>query len=164
MKMYNFKITSYSIRLFSALLTPIVFFLVPITHAEELSLYQKGYAQLPYVVDVSAVDASLMSRNTKTTDANASMMSLNWLLNNSIVEDGVYSLHLTQSKQNRNGGKPGRVWGNLDLKFTFELLPESYFHATFPGMSDQHFTKDALMTRFRVNRSRVMFTVGTHWD
>lgn len=153
MKTHILKITSNSIRLFSVLLASLIFFPMPIVHAEELNLVQKSYIQLPYVVD-----ASLSSRDDK-----ASNSSLNWLLNNSVVENGVYSLNLTQSKQNSTVGKPGSVWGNFELKLKFELLPGSYSQTTLPGMSEPHFTKHELMTRFRVNRSRVMFTVGTSW-
>lgn len=153
MKTHDLKITSNSIRLFSVLLASLVFTSMSILQAEELSLVQKNPIQFPY-----AINASLSSQ-----DARASTDTLNWLLNNSVVENGVYSLNLTQSKQGGAGGKPGSVWGNFDLKLKFELLPESYSQTTFPRISGPHFTKDELMTRFRVNRSRIMFTVGTSW-
>lgn len=155
MNIGNFKITSISIRLFSGLLASLVSIsIMPLAQAEESNLVQKSYIQIPY-----AIDASLSARNTGTSKATP----LNWLLSNSVVENGVYSLNLTQSKQGSAKGKYGSVWGNLDLNLTFELLPDSYTQTTFPRMSEPHFTKDELMTRFRVNRSRIMFTVGGSW-
>lgn len=154
MKTRDLNITSNSIRLFSVLLVSLVFFPMSIAQAVELNLVQKGYIQPTY-----AVNASLSSRSTSTGKAT----TLNWLLNNSVVDNGVYSLNLTQSKQGKTRGKYGSVWDNLDLNLNFELLPDSYIHTTFPRMSEPHFTKDELMTRFRVNRSRIMFTVGGSW-
>ena len=155
MNMYNPKISSNSIRLLSGLLlaalAPIS---MSIAQAEEVSLYQKASIQLPYAANVSL----------SAQDAKASTDTLTWLLSNSVVENGVYSLNLTQSKQSGAGGKFSNVWGNFDLKLKFELLPGAYSQTTFPGISEPHFTKDELMTKFRVNRHRIMFTIGTSWQ
>lgn len=91
--------------------------------------------------------------------------NINWLLNNSVVEDGIYSLEFKSGKKGQYGGKPkgNGIWENLSLKFSLDLLPKQYYHTSLPWLSENDLFNKDTRTHFRANRSRVVFSISGEW-
>ncbi len=109
------------------------------------------------------------SVNTLLEQAKASSgkpSNINWLLNNSVVENGIYSLEFKSGKKGQYGGKPkgnGGVWENLSLKFSLDLLPKQYYHTSLPWLYENDLFNKDTRTHFRANRSRVVFSISGEW-
>ena len=147
------------VSLVSLIIVPFLYLPIYSSHGGELSGKPQSVKQLFY----PSYSVNTLLKQAKTSSAKLS--NINWLLNNSVVEDGVYSLEFKSDRKDQYGGKPkgNGIWENLGLKFSLDLLPEQYYHTSLPWLYENDFLDKDTRAHFRATRSRVVFSISGEW-